>query len=112
MNIEVTMKNSCVVLVPFGDLDSNTAGEFSEILKKQIETDVKTIIVDFSKVDLLASAGIGALAENYNYFKEKGGEIKLAAFSDSIAKVLSLLGFNKFFATYPSVDEALKSVKG
>jgi stage II sporulation protein AA (anti-sigma F factor antagonist) len=108
MNIEVTLVQSCPVLAVEGDLDQETAEQFSEALKKQIESGAKVIILDFSRLELLASVGIGILAQHYNVFKETGGHIKLAGCSKGIQKVMTLIGFNQFFPMFDTVAEALK----
>lgn len=103
-------KHGKVTLVNVGgSLDSETAPRFDEKLRGEISKGATRLVCNMSKLDYIASAGLGVLIGVNDTLGKKGGEIKLSSMSDKITKIFKLLGFLNLFKIYKTDDEALDS---
>ncbi|MDP4199144.1 MAG: STAS domain-containing protein [Bacteroidota bacterium] len=108
-NIGVNSKESDpeTVIALSGQLDAHTATEFERFLERTVRTEHSHhIIIDFSKLEYISSAGLGVLMGLIEEVRAEGGDIKLAALPDKIFHILDLLGFPIVFQIFGSVDEA------
>src|SRR5436305_994794 len=91
-----------------GQLDAHTATEFERFLERAVRVENRhRIVLDFSKLDYISSAGLGVLMGLIEEVRTVGGDIKLAALPDRIFHILDLLGFPLVFQIFPTVAEAL-----
>ena len=65
------------------------------------------IVLDLAKVQYINSAGLRTLADVLTKNKKAGGDLKLAAANDKVARVFQTIGFDKFFAMYDTVEAAI-----
>jgi len=63
-------------------------------------------------VDYIASAGLGIIVGANAALKKQGGEVRLSALPDKIAKIFELLSFSKLFKIHKTDTEALASLSG
>ena len=89
------------------------------------EAGSRYLLIDLGKIEMITSAGLGALHNIYKLFtpheevesweKEKHGEpykspyFKIAGASKDVYYVLNIAGFLQNIAIYPDLDAALKS---
>ena len=57
----------------------------------------KSCVVDFSRLDYIASAGLGVLLASQKKLNEKGCGLKLVKLNNHIRDVLHLSGFDQIF---------------
>jgi len=84
-------------------------GEFSNILREQIETDHKNVVVDLSDIAHFNSSHIGMLISGYTTLVNSGGDMRLASISNRVLKALEITRLNLVFDIYSSVEEAVDS---
>jgi anti-sigma B factor antagonist len=90
-----------------GQLDAHTAPDLEKYLEHTIRSEgKKKVVLDFSTLDYISSAGLGVLMGFIEDTREDGGDIKLAAVPEKIYHVLDLLGFPVIFTILPTVAEA------
>lgn len=90
-----------------GQLDAHTAPDLEHFLEHLIRSEKKTrIVLDFSALEYISSAGLGVLMGFIEEVRDLGGDIKLAAVPEKIFHVLDLLGFPVVFRIHPTVTEA------
>ena len=58
---------------------------------------------------LMNSSGLGMLIGGYTTMKNNGGEMKVAAVTDSVHKLLVITKLHTVFSPYATVDEAVAS---
>ncbi|HOW81681.1 MAG TPA: STAS domain-containing protein [Spirochaetota bacterium] len=92
-----------------GSLDSETAPRFDEKLRGEIGKGASRLVCNMSKLDYIASAGLGVLIGVNDTLRKKGGEIKISEMNEKITKIFKLLGFINLFKIYKTDDEALDS---
>ncbi len=80
-----------------GFLDAHTVDHFERSLDEAQEKGFKTIILDFSSLDYISSAGIGSLMNYTKIMKDKGGELIILRPTDKVYRIFDLLGFSKIF---------------
>ena len=69
------------------------------------------IVIDFSDLDYVDSAGIGVLIAKYLSVRRKGGSLKLLNLTKRIEDLLSITKLLTVFDTFDSEAEAVKSYK-
>jgi anti-sigma B factor antagonist len=102
--------DSLVVIGLSGQLDAHTATEFERCLERTVRTENRyRIVIDFSKLEYISSAGLGVLMGLIEEVRAEGGDIKLAALPDKIFHILDLLGFPIVFQIFPAVEDARRA---
>ncbi len=105
-------KKDNVLIVGFqGRLDANTSTELQEKLIAKIDDGEKLLVVDFSQVDYISSAGLRVMLMAAKKLGSSNGKIALYAMKDHIKEVFEIAGFTSIFSIFASQDEALQSVK-
>jgi anti-sigma B factor antagonist len=92
-----------------GYLDAHTAPDFEQALQKARDDGQLRIVIDCERLDYISSAGLGVIVDTYRDLSRKGGEIKVAGMSPSIADIFDILGFAKIIGAHVSLAEALES---
>jgi anti-sigma B factor antagonist len=74
-----------------------------------IESGRTKILLNFSQVDLIDSAGIGELAGAYMPVKTKGGQLKLLNPTRNVHRVIQMTQLDKAFEVYTDEQMAIQS---
>jgi anti-sigma B factor antagonist len=98
------------IIALVGQIDAHTAPEFDRFLEQTIRTAGQSkLVLDFTEVEYISSAGLGVLMGYVEETRSKGGDIRLAALPERIYHILDLLGFPLVFKIYSMVNEAVSS---
>ncbi len=101
-------KVDVVVVSIGGSIDAHVAVQFEQKMNEVLSKSSK-IVLDLSKLDYIATAGLGVLAAAKNQASAKGGDVIIAAPIDKVKKVFDTMGFSKVFKITATVDEAVSS---
>ena len=95
MTITKTMENDKAILSVEGWLDTNSAPE----LGREIEalSDIESLILDFDKLEYIASAGLRIVMSAYKQLKDMNGEFSIIHASSEVMDVFKLTGFDQNF---------------
>ena len=96
------------VLDLHGELDAHTASQLEDSLKKLIDSQKSSIIVNCSQLEYIASAGLGVFMAYIEDVRENGGDIKLTNMTDKVYNVFDLLGFPTLYDILPDEKEAIE----
>ena len=96
-----------LVLSPEGRLDSVNAGEFQALVMGHIDGGEESMIVDFSHLDYISSAGIRVARLASKALEESEGQFMLCAMSDHISRVFRISGFDRVIAIADTLEDAL-----
>jgi anti-sigma B factor antagonist len=110
MNINYKETDGIIIVECEGNVDSKTAPEFEKGINLAIDKS-KKIIVDFTHIDFLSSAGLRVLLLLYRKIKAANGQAVLTNVKEEIIEVMGDTGFIKFFILLDSVDAAIQSLK-
>jgi anti-sigma B factor antagonist len=102
-------KDGKQVFVIDGRVDTDGAHQMEEQLTKSITDGNYHIVLDLSETNYLNSAGLRILADVLTQCRDKGGDVKLAAPNSKVMRVLEIIGFDKFFNVFLTVEDALVS---
>lgn len=101
-------KGSVITVTIGGSLDAQTAPTFEKKLADEIAKKPKILVVAMDGLEYIASAGMGTLINANEQMSKSGGELRLAALTPKVEKIIKMLGFTNFFTIYPTVDKAEK----
>ena len=96
------------VIAIAGDVDADTSTTLECEIIKVLEGGQNRLILDFSHVDFLASAGLRVALNAQQRAHALGGEVRLCAMSPHVFKVFEMVGFNQMFTIANTRDEALR----
>lgn len=97
------------VLSPLGFVDTSTATELEEGIKKQLDEGKTKLVIDLSGVEFVSSAGWGIFVSYLKRARTKSGDIKLCSMTDKVDKVFKLMEFDSLIDAYKDPEEAVKS---
>jgi anti-sigma B factor antagonist len=109
MDIQVKELARVALLNVRGRVDSNTAQELGENLRKQIDKGNRNLVADLSGVEYMSSAGLRELVGALKTVKATGGDLRIAAPSDRVREVLELAGLQSVFIVFDDTVSAVGS---
>ncbi len=107
MKIKEVKNGNTLVMTPEGHLDSQSAQSFQERVLYHIENGVESILLDFSMIDYVSSAGLRALLISAKRQKESGGLLAICCLKDKVQEVFQVSGFDTILDIYPEQETAL-----
>ncbi len=99
---------NAVVLELHGFLDAHTAPELEKIFSELIGKGKFNVVVNFSELNYISSAGLGVFMAYIDEIRTNHGDIKLANMQQKVYNVFDLLGFPFLYEIYNDQDEALR----
>lgn len=110
MDIEKNELKRCVLLTPHGRIDSATAPELQKEINETTEEGNYKLVLDFSDVDFISSAGLWVLVNAQKKCKRfNRGEVVLANVPERIHDALDLAGFIPYFKMFEDSTTAVGS---
>ncbi|MGJ0508353.1 MAG: STAS domain-containing protein [Methylocystis sp.] len=106
MDLTHEVSNGLLVIRPGSRIDSGTAGAFETRCTALISEGPAKVIVDFSNVDYISSAGLRALLIAAKKAKSLGGALTLCGLSGSVREVMAVSGFDTILGAHASVPDA------
>ncbi|MHC1740847.1 MAG: STAS domain-containing protein [Anaerolineaceae bacterium] len=108
METKVSQYKHCDLVKVSGRVDSSTAPKLAEELTKIASSGQYKIVIDFSEVQFLSSAGLRVLiSAQKNCKRYNRGEVYLAAVPENIVAVFELAGFTSIFKIFDNVTSAV-----
>ncbi len=91
-----------------GRVDSSTAPQLEQALKKVIKDGRYRIVVDLSETEFMSSAGLRALLSALKEVRRfNRGDVRLANMPEKIKKAFDLAGFLELFQVYDNPVDAV-----
>jgi anti-sigma B factor antagonist len=100
-------EGACVVRIA-GEVDMSHEEELRAELRSAVESKASGIVVDLTECEFIDSTGVRALLLSREAQQAEDGSVKLAvaAASEQILRILSVMGIDRVIPIRPSVDEA------
>ena len=92
MTILKEANNKQLIIKPVGEINSVTAPELEEVIKNDLD-DVSELILDFSELEYLSSAGLRVLLVAQRIMGKKG-HMTVRNVNKSVMEILTITGFN------------------
>lgn len=107
LSISSSKVQDSLVITLAGRIDANSAKELEQQTKIWIEGGEKQLVLDFSAVDFISSAGLRVILLIAKKLEPLQGKVKLCGLNATLRDVFEISGFSKLFVIVPSVAEAL-----
>ncbi|WP_228974504.1 STAS domain-containing protein [Streptomyces sp. DH12] len=110
ISITRTSTDGIRVLTVRGELDHHTAPDLRRALTVTADDDPPTArsVLDLSAVTFMDSSGINVLVTAHQEAHRADGWLRLAAPSDSVMRVIELVGLDTVITCYPTLRQALR----
>ena len=93
-----------------GRLDSSNAAAVEEELLGGLGEPGRHLILDFSELDYINSAGLRILVLAYQRLQPQGKQLMICGAREYIAEVFEIAGYNRIFVMHPALDEAMRAI--
>lgn len=108
LNIELNEIEKKILIKVEGRLDAPSSPSLERKINSLIEEGKHQILIDFSKVDYLSSAGLRLLLSATKKLKAKEGYLVLFSIPDEVMEIIKLAGFQKILTICKNEQEALQ----
>ena len=109
MTISEAHEGGVVVVSPRGRIDSTTSAALERHLQGIAAAGQARVVVDFSGVDYISSAGLRVMLALAKRGRDQKGRVALFGMNDSVRQVFELAGFVALFTIAPTRAEAVHS---
>ena len=100
-------QDGVTVLEVRGRLDSNTASQLEEKLQKILVEKEQKLLIDFSHLDFISSAGLRALLWGMKTIKAAKGKLALSSLKTNVKEVFEVSGFNAALPYFMGMEDAV-----
>jgi anti-anti-sigma factor len=97
-----------------GEVDMSHEEELRGELRAAVAADSKGVVVDLTECEFIDSTGVRALLLSREAQHSQGGPERLvvAASSEQILRILSVMGIDQVIPIHPTVEEAAAALSG
>lgn len=106
MQFSTRTSNDIHIVAITGSLDSTTAPEAQKSLDAVV-AGAKKVVLDFSSLDYISSAGLRVLLGAAKKLRGSGGTLGMFGLNQSVREVFEISGFSSILAIYQSEAEAV-----
>ena len=108
MNVTMSEVGGVTVAEFEGNLDTNTAPDAEAELDGLLKKGVTKILVDFTNLEYISSAGLRVLLATTKRLSGGGGSLRLCSLNETVDEVFEISGFSTIFSVFGTRDEALE----
>jgi anti-anti-sigma factor len=109
MQFSTRTSNNIHIVAIAGSLDSATAPEAQKSLDAVV-AGAKKVVLDFSGLDYISSAGLRILLGAAKQLRASGGKLGMFGLNQSVREVFEISGFSTILSVYQSEPEALAAM--
>jgi anti-sigma B factor antagonist len=107
MDITTRTENDITLIAFAGNLDTNTSPEAQQALDGIVEAGGTKIVVDFTTLDYISSAGLRVLLATAKRLNGVGGTMHMFGLNDTVEEVFEISGFSTIFKVFSDENAAL-----
>jgi len=108
LNFESRDSNGIRIIKISGDIDAYHSPKLKEQMEEVVKGDLKMIILDFSEVPYIDSAGLGTLVSILRDTRNYQKELKIAGLRKNIKRIFEMTRLDNIFKIYDTIEEAEK----
>lgn len=108
VQIEQEKKGHVLLLRIIGRLDALSSESAQQKVLAIIKQGENNVLLDFTEVNYLSSAGMRMLLAIFKHLHEVSGRLAVCSVDDGVMEVLKMSGFDEVFEVFPTQDEALR----
>jgi anti-sigma B factor antagonist len=91
-----------------GDIDFREMIRIKDTIGSFIENDRVKVVLNLRSVDHINYLSIGVLLERLKALRNVNGDLKLSGMSPFLRDIFKVVGMDRFFEEYHSLEDALK----
>ncbi len=110
MEVTTSMEDGVLVALATGRLDGTTSLEFEDQLKQAIGTQKCAVVIDFTDLEYISSAGLRVVLLLAKTINTRGAKLALCSLSEPIMSVFQISGFDRIISISATKADALASV--
>jgi anti-sigma B factor antagonist/stage II sporulation protein AA (anti-sigma F factor antagonist) len=113
MHLPTREQSGVLIISVSGRIDHNSSEEFSQALTPLMQCCVQggsAVLLDFSAVDYISSAGLRVLMMASRQSKAQRGAFAIAALQPTVQEVFAISRFNLIVPCYATVETACKAL--
>jgi anti-sigma B factor antagonist len=92
-----------------GDIDFREMIRIKNMIGGLIEKDRTKVVLNLRSVDHINYLSIGLLLERLRLLRNLNGDLKLAGMSPFLRDIFRVVGMDRFFEDYTSLEDAIES---
>jgi anti-anti-sigma factor len=100
-----------IVLRVSGRMDADAAPEFDQTCRRSLVPAAKNLVLDFSGLDFIASAGLSSVLMAGKKVEAQGGRLVLCGLKERIRQIFLFSGLDALFPIFESLEQALKDCR-
>jgi len=108
MDIATRTQNDVTIAAFRGSLDSKTSPQAQQALDGICAAGTRKLLVDFTALDYISSAGLRVLLATTKRVKGAGGALRLFGLNETVREVFDISGFSTIFAVFATEADALR----
>ncbi len=112
MQIKEDKQAEILILTVSEHLDTATSSIFESRLLGLVDRGERKIVVDCSTLEYVNSAGLKVFLLAAKRLEPLGGKLVLCALAPSVLMIFEMIGFTRIMKIVPTLDEALRVLKG
>jgi anti-anti-sigma factor len=94
-----------------GRLDAVSHTEVRDHVHELVRSGATNVVLDFSEVVSLDSAGLGAVISGLKLVRQAGGDLRIALANQQVRTTLRLTSLDRVLRPYTSIDEAIAGLQ-
>jgi anti-anti-sigma factor len=99
------------ILAVNGELDTFTAPRLAEAINHGLATSTTALVVDLSKLEFLASAGMSVLLDGHKSAQGSGKQLYVVADGPATSRPMRLMGLDQELNLRSSLEAALRDAR-
>jgi anti-sigma B factor antagonist len=106
MDVSTRTEQDVTIIAFAGNLDSNTSPVAQQAIDGILTGGAKKMVVDFSALDYISSAGLRVLLGAAKKLNGSGGALRLFGLNETVREVFEISGFSKILTVRATEAEA------
>lgn len=110
-SIYIEQKDGVSVLNIKGRVDASVSAQIHEKIMDEIESGCSKMVIDFSDVNYISSAGLRVMIYASKALTKKSGAFSICALNKNIEKIFEVSGLSTLFSIHETLDSSLASMQ-
>lgn len=108
MDVTTRTHDEITVVALAGNLDSNTSPQAQQALDGILAGGAKKMVIDFTRLDYISSAGLRVLLGAAKRLSVAGGALHLFGLNETVREVFEISGFATILKVFAAEADAMK----
>ena len=94
-----------------GRIDNISSDRFQTMMEEGLSSDPRAVLLDFSRVSFVSSAGLRVCVILAKRFRETGQVLAMCSLSDVNREVVAVSGFDNFIMVHEDCESAIAALR-